>query len=371
MSSIQQYTYLEIRHDATGLLEIANQYTQAFDSTQFRKIVVLLKGEYSAKLAARIPADRIIFLQLSSLGGLNTRAVFKLLSICRRNRVTHILAHRYKPTLIAALVALFFRPSLIVGVMHGNHQFARLGRRLAARTVLHKPNIKIIGVSESTRRDILKSLPYYNSAAVVAVPNCIDIESTENQMLNRETAQAQLQLRPDQFVFGNVGRLSPTKDQLTLLRAFHSAQSRIKGSVLVIIGGGRLEPVLKHEAYKLGIQNNVIFTGAIEEAWRLMKAFDCFVSTSVTEGFGLVIVESMVARCTLIATDISSFAEILGDTVNLIECGNHKAIGHAMEEHYRMPQSDRAKLVEKLFLRVKSEFSTELFRKRVQAIYQS
>ena len=371
MDARDKESYLEIRHDAAGLLEISNQYTLAFDSQRFSKVVVVLKGKYDEDLAANIPADQVIFLNLSSLSGFNLTAVIKLVRLCKTHQVSYIVAHRYKPAFIAGLVALFYKPVTVFAVMHGNHQFDRLSRRLAAKLLFARNNFKLIGVSYSTKDDINASLPTKNSADVVTVQNCIDIENTRNQLLDRQTARSRLKVDSNLFVFGNIGRLSPTKDQSTLLRAFHFARPKMPDSVLVIIGGGRFEAPLKQKAKQLNIDQHVIFTGSINQAWKYMKAFDCFVSTSVNEGFGLVIVEAMVAKIPLIATNIGSFREIVGNTIELLECGNSKLIGEALLKQYAMTNAERTELGDSLCQRVQAEFSVETFRKRIRRLYTS
>ncbi len=362
-------TYLEIRHDTTGLLEISNQYTLAFDSQRFSKVVVILKGAYDEDLVARIPADQVIFLNLPSLSGLNLAAVIRLVRVCKTHKVSHIVAHRYKPAFIASLVALFYKPVTIFAVMHGNHQFDRLSRRLTAKILFAGSSYKIIGVSNTTRDDINASLPTKKRDDVIAIQNCIDIDSTRNQLLDRQTARSRLQVNPNLFVFGNIGRLSPTKDQSILLRAFHFARPKMPNSILVIIGSGRLEAKLKQEAKQLKIDQHVIFTGAIDQAWKYMKVFDCFVSVSITEGFGLVIVEAMVAKTPLVATNIGSFREIVGNTIELLECGKPKLIGEALLKQYAMTTDERTKLGDSLYRRAQAEFSVETFRKRIRKLY--
>lgn len=368
MNPKPRFTYLEIRHDVKGLLEISNQYSLAFEREDFRRIVVILKGREDQQAAARIPADQVIFLQCPRLGGLNLRAVIALVRICRQNQVTHVLTHRFKPAQIAGLAARFLDLRMLICVIHGNHQFDRASRQIATRLLLSGPRTRLVGVSETTRDDIQAHLPFLPANRIRAIPNCIDIETTARGLLEASRARQQLDLPGDAFVFGNIGRLSPAKDQLSMIRAFHLASPRMPGALLVIIGGGRLEAQLKQECTTLGILDRVRFTGAIDQAWQLIKAFDCFVSTSVTEGFGLVIVEAMVAKCPLIATRIGSFSEILADTVNLVPTGDTQAIADAMCTRFEASPAARKTLAQQLYARVCAEFSVPAFRQRVKQL---
>ncbi len=363
--------YLEVRHDLEGLLEISNQYLTAFVDQGFHTIVVCLKGECDPRIIERIPADRVIVLEQPRWDPFNLSALVSIRRLCRRSRVTHIVTHRYRPAFIVGVVTLFYRPSLVLAVIHGQRQFARPGRRIAARILFRKPWFKLIGVSESARQDILGSLPGKDPCDVIAVPNCIDVDKTEAQLLSVEVARARLGISSEPFVFGNISRLVAAKDQLTLIRAFHIAQEQMDDAILVIIGWGGLEPVLKAEAERLGLGDKIILTGRIDQAWRLMKAVDCFVATSVSEGFGLVLIEAMVAQRPIIATRIGSFLEILGEHAWLLECGDYAAIGEAMASYYRLTDEARMELGRRGYERVRQRFSATAFRARIARIVQA
>lgn len=363
-------SYLEVRHDLEGLLEISNQYLTAFADQGFHTIVVCLKGGSDPRIIERIPADRVIVLEQPRWDPFNLSALVAIGRLCRRCRVTHIVTHRYRPAFIVGVATLFYQPSLVLAVIHGQHQFARLGRRIAARVLFRKPWFKLIGVSASARQDILDSLPGKDRRDVIAVPNCIDVDKTESQLLHAEAARARLDIGSEPFVFGNIGRLAAAKDQLTLIRAFHAAQQPMDNALLVIVGWGGLEPVLKAEVEQLGLGDKIILTGRIDQAWCLMRAFDCFVATSVSEGFGLVLVEAMVARRPIIATRIGSFSEILGNRARMFECGDFEAIGRAMVSCYRLSDQARRDLGREGYERVRRLFSTAAFRKRISAIVE-
>ena len=102
-----------------------------------------------------------------------------------------------------------------------------------------------------------------------------------------------------------------------------------------------------------------------------MKAFDCFVATSVSEGFGLVLIEAMVAWRPIIATRIGSFLEILGERAPLFECGDAEAIGQAMVDCYRLTGRARMELSRAGYERVRQLFSTTAFRERILAIVEA
>src|SRR5262249_59593389 len=68
-------------------------------------------------------------------------------------------------------------------------------------------------------------------------------------------------------------------------------------------GSGELENHLKRLAADLDIENSVFFLGWQSNPFKFMARGDVFVLTSVTESFGLAVLEAMVCRLPVIATD--------------------------------------------------------------------
>lgn len=359
-------TLLQVRHNYPGLMITSNLYLDAFDNQRYRKVVVFLTGKADQQIAAKVPADQVIFLDLKKrhLKGLRLSAVRKLLQVCRENEVRVVLAHRYKPTYIMSLVSLFYRPQSMFSVMHNLEQFRTFSRPIVGRLLFRK-RFKFIGVSEAVRHGIISSGIGVSPDHVLALPNCIDVEDTANRLLSRQVARKLLALDPDEFIIGNVGRLNPNKDQITLLRAFADATPQMPRSKLVIIGAGPLALDLQQEAQRLKIGRKVIFAGRIPEAYRIMPAFDVFALTSVKEGLPRVLLEAIVCSLPVIVTDAGGIREVVGDIIDVYPPGDVPLISKALVEHYEMTEQDRAGIGEKLFRHLQTSFSQTAFRKRL------
>jgi glycosyltransferase involved in cell wall biosynthesis len=83
---------------------------------------------------------------------------------------------------------------------------------------------------------------------------------------------------------------------------------------LILTGGGTSEDKLKQLAVDLGIQDDVIFTGYVEEE-KLAEYYRCsdlfVMPTKFLEGFGLSTVEAMASGLPVIGTDIGGTPKIL------------------------------------------------------------
>lgn len=105
---------------------------------------------------------------------------------------------------------------------------------------------------------------------------------------------------PQEPYIVHVGRLTGQKNQALLLKAYKEAGVEEK---LVIVGSGQEERALKQLAKQLGIENKVDFVGQKLNPFPWMKHAKVFVLSSVFEGFGLVLVESLASGTQVVAAD--------------------------------------------------------------------
>jgi glycosyltransferase involved in cell wall biosynthesis len=77
-----------------------------------------------------------------------------------------------------------------------------------------------------------------------------------------------------------------------LLAAFPRIVEAVPGARLAVVGDGPMRQSLEALAQRLGIDRQVVFTGWVDRASRLMPACDVVVIPSRFEGFGLVALEA-------------------------------------------------------------------------------
>ena len=114
------------------------------------------------------------------------------------------------------------------------------------------------------------------------------------------------------FVIGTVGRLVKEKNHLLLLEVFEQLLKVQPNSNLVICGYGPLEKEIGEKIEKLGIASKVIILNNIKNAKKVYAGFDLFVLPSLTEGFGLVLLEAMSAELPIVAANVGAIPEVLG-----------------------------------------------------------
>lgn len=103
-------------------------------------------------------------------------------------------------------------------------------------------------------------------------------------------------------VFITAGRLAAQKDNETLLRAMALYRQSGDGR-LIILGTGPLREQLASLAGELGIADAVDFVGFQENPLPWLRQADLFVLSSLTEGFGIALVEAMGCGTPVVSTD--------------------------------------------------------------------
>lgn len=142
-----------------------------------------------------------------------------------------------------------------------------------------------------------------------------DVNEFDEQLEDKETIKSYKEkFSPDDSpLIGIFGRISPWKGQDVFLRSI----SRLENVRAVIVGGAlfgeeEYEQSLKDLAKDLGIEDRVTFAGHVSDVAKVMAACDIVAHCSTApEPFGLVIVEAMLSRVPVIASDAGGAKEIV------------------------------------------------------------
>jgi glycosyltransferase involved in cell wall biosynthesis len=114
------------------------------------------------------------------------------------------------------------------------------------------------------------------------------------------------------YKIGTIGRLVPQKDYSTLLRAFSNVLKSVPNIDLYVVGEGYLQKDLIELGKSLGIDGKVYWLAKTEYIKEFLSKIDLFILPSKYEGFGLVLLEAMVAKKPIIAANNSAIPEVLG-----------------------------------------------------------
>ncbi|MEE4718155.1 glycosyltransferase [Pseudomonas alliivorans] len=351
---------LQFCHGYDGpFLDCARQYASLFAGKGYRVTTVFLTGAADPDVVADCGSDEVLFMEFSSkaIRGLKLGAIRELRSIVASRHFSFCIAHRFKPVYIALLAARL----PVIGVHHAFGDYQRRSRKLFAN--LFRKRLSLLGVSDSVRDDMRKSLPAWPAERIETLYNRIDVEQLQGSQFSAEDARVELGLSPSAWIVGNVGRLHPDKDQATLLRGFALALPSLpENSQLVILGKGRLGESLKELARELGIGANVLFLGQVADARRYFKAFDVFALSSDHEPFGMVLLEAMVAGVPVVATSCGGAREVVEDVGLLFPLGDEQRLAQGLMHMAGLNADQRQDCAERMLLRLRERFSDHAVR---------
>lgn len=320
---------LQLCHGYTGpFLDCARQYATLFKDTRYRVCTVYLTGEECENIRIASSSDKVVFLNYSSkqIRGLKLAAIREVRALLKENSDTRfIIAHRFKPIYIALLASRL----PVVGVHHAFGVYQRRTRRFFIQRF--RRQLTLLAVSNAVRDEIRKNLPDWPAEQVETLYNRIDVKTLQQEQYPAEEARRQLGLPPQAWIIGNVGRLHPDKDQVTLIHGFAKALPQLPAnSRLVIMGCGKLEGPLKKLASELDISKYVIFLGQVPHGRRYFKAFDLFALTSDHEPFGMVLLEAMAAGLPVICSDCGGGKEVVEGYGALFPLGDSEALAQEL-----------------------------------------
>lgn len=359
MGAGQQWI-LQFCHGYDGpFLDCARQYAALFAGTRYKVCTVYLTGAPSAEVEAGSASDEVIFLDYSSrqVRGLKLKAIADFRRIAASRDFAVCIAHRFKPIYVALLGSQL----PVIGVHHAFGDYKRRTRQLFAN--FFRKRLALLGVSDAVRDDMRACLPGWPGERIETLYNRIDIAAVQAEQVSREAARAHLGLPQGAWVVGNVGRLHPDKDQATLIRGFAQALPQLPaGSLLAIMGSGKLEVSLKHLAAELGVTESVRFLGQVAGGRRYFKAFDLFALSSDHEPFGMVLLEAMAAGVPVIGTDCGGGREVVQGAGELFPLGDASALAGALQRQAQ--NRDLPALRERLQTHLQQRFSDAVVRER-------
>ena len=151
-----------------------------------------------------------------------------------------------------------------------------------------------------------------NENRITVIPNGIQ-EALFFPRRDKAALRRRLQLPESSTIFLYVGNFSRVKGLGILLNAFAQVQAKLSNATLLMIGGGELENELKQHAQIAGLEKKIIWVGRKphDEIPDWMNAANLLVLPSLSEGFGLVLLEALACGTPVIASAVGGVLEIL------------------------------------------------------------
>ena len=175
------------------------------------------------------------------------------------------------------------------------------------------------------------------------------------------------------MTIGCLARYEYRKGATTLISAMVDVAKKFPDAKLLLAGSdpSGYSSTLQKLINCLGLQDNVTLIGFSGDPIGFIDSLDIFAYASITEGFGIVLIEAMSRGCPIVASDISPINDIVvdGDTGILVDVDSSSDFANALIS--LLKDSKKRKILGEAGLkRCKSEFTLEASLEQVYKVYK-
>jgi glycosyltransferase involved in cell wall biosynthesis len=289
-------------------------------------------------------------------------AIFRLIRAIRRWNIDVLHVNDYWWAPLGVLAGrLTGRPCLI-------HVRTEIEPRKISQYWLNKGNL-IIPVSESIGTVIKKAGVFHENIQVLL--SGIAKKNEKSSSPSTETL-ATLKKIKGQPVIGTVAHLFPRKGLEYLIEAMAHLKKVFPRIFLVIVGTGdfQYERRLRKQVEHLGLTENVLFAGFQDYPELFISEFDIFVLPSISEGFGIVLLEAMALGKPIVASNIGGIPEIVQHekTGLLVPSANVEDLCQGLLTLLNDPKK-RAVMGDEAKKRIEEQFSLQSMMERLYGLY--
>jgi glycosyltransferase involved in cell wall biosynthesis len=230
----------------------------------------------------------------------------------------------------------------------------------------------IIAISNATKSDIVRHYPFSRRKIYVTH---LGYDATRFNTDISEKDVRRIQNRysiVDDYIL-YLGTLKPSKNIEGLIEAFKSLSVKYPKTSLVIAGKkGWLFETIFEKAEKLGLNGKIVFTDFVPEKDKpaLIRGAKVFVMPSFWEGFGLDPLYAMACGVPVVAANVGSLPEVVGNAGILVDPDKVKSISDGIDEVLSASPKKYNRIVAAGLLQVK-EFSWEKCAKETLGVLEN
>jgi glycosyltransferase involved in cell wall biosynthesis len=230
---------------------------------------------------------------------------------------------------------------------------------------------RIITVSREDKLFLEKN---YHLKNIIYLTNGIDFSAVTSRIkLSREDLRNKLNLPLHSFLFVTVARFNFQKGYDILLRAIARVKDVIRahGSRFVFVGDGPELEKMKRLGESLGVSGDILFLGARNDVYEILRACDACLLPSRWEGLPIVLLECGLLQVPVIASDTYGNREIIGEkngilfkNLNIESLAG--VINNVLNDEY-----DLHKYAENLYREVQLNYNLDKMLRGLRDIYLS
>jgi len=271
----------------------------------------------------------------------------KVIKFAERSDIIHTTTFNGAPS--AWIASRIKKKPVIITVhevwLNNWHNFTELGwlscrlHNFLEKLVYSLHYSKYVGVSYATQKQLIKNGIKKEKTTVVY--NGVDYKHWDSKKYGREKIRKKLDLEK-YFIYMMTGRPGTSKGHEYLIKAVPFISQKIKNSKLILIMS-REKQNRKRYYYlmrlikNLKIKDKVLVLDPV--SWKVLpnyiKAADCIVVPSLTEGFGYNVTEACALDIPVVASNVFSIPEVISGRYVLVKSKDPKAIAQAVEKIHK------------------------------------
>ena len=276
-----------------------------------------------------------------------------------------IHAHMFNVGVFAALVGRRHRLP-VVCTIHGQSDIQGSSwMRHAKFFVLGRTVRRLLFVSEALQQETLNQHPGIAPLCQV-IHNGVPVDDMQTHPIRKR-------LKDNPVTIGALGNIRRAKGYPVLLAAFAKLSETHPGIRLQIAGQpdhAGLYEALQSQVRQLGLERQVTFLGHVQDVPAFLAEIDCLVSSSLSEGLPLSLIEAMLAEVPIVATRVGGVPELIthGQHGYLCPADDAEALASSITGILSQP-AQAAEMARAAAQRAYTDFSVRTMADRHEALY--
>ena len=261
----------------------------------------------------------------------NPLRVAALSQLMRKEKIEILHTHGYFASTFGRLAAILARVPIIITHVHSTY-YGYSKRNLLIERFLSFFTDKIVCVSMAVQKFVLE-VEGINEKKTLVIYN--GVEDLGVREAKSEVSRKSFGISDSDIVVITVASLTPHKGHSVLIDAMHILSQEYQSLRFLIVGDGPLRNDLAEYVKRLGLSQNIIFTGLRKDIYSLLRLSDIFVLPSLErEGLGIAMIEAMACGLPVIGTRLGGIPELIEENVNgfLVTPGNPEELAVAVEK---------------------------------------
>lgn len=288
----------------------------------------------------------------------NFFTIYKLTLFMIKQRPLIVHTHGAEANFHGIIAAFISKVPVRIAEEIGIPKHSKLAKLIFS--LIYKLTDKVIGVSKSTAEWLVENKEVeVHKATFIYNPVKIPLLRDESE------------INKNGFLIGFVGRLDMVKNPIILIHLINDLKIEGYTVKLYIVGDGPLRDKLEDIVNEYRLNKEVEIFGYQESPFEIIKKCNIYIQPSLSEGFGLAIVEAMGVGLPCIVTSVGGVKEFVINKKNgwIIQNSEINELKNTLKKIMSLEFSELVKVGLEAHESVKNRFSTEIYLNELESLY--